>query len=111
MKSLQNWFQELKQSNIPVIVEGKKDKLALQDLGVKSIYTLSRKPIYAIAEEISSNSKECIILTDLDKKGKLLFSKLSHDLQRMGVKINNKFRNYLYKETKISNIECLNKFI
>ncbi len=111
MKSLQNWFQELKQSNIPVIVEGKKDKLALQDSGVKSIYTLSRKPIYAIAEEISSNSKECIILTDLDKKGKLLFSKLSHDLQRMGVKINNKFRNYLYKETKISNIECLNKFI
>ncbi|MBI2654995.1 toprim domain-containing protein [Candidatus Woesearchaeota archaeon] len=102
-------FQELvdkiKDSSILVIVEGKKDRAALNKIGISNIIELSKKPLYRIVEEVSGSNKECIILTDLDKKGKELYGKLNSDLQKHGVKINNSLRNFLFKNTKIRQIE------
>tara|TARA_Y100000310_G_scaffold159627_1_gene159295 strand:- start:55715 stop:56062 length:348 start_codon:yes stop_codon:yes gene_type:complete len=103
-------IQEIKESNKLVIVEGKKDKISLNKLGIKNIITLS-KPLYLIIEEISNNHKEAIILTDLDKQGKKLYGILRHNLQKRGVKIDNRFREFLFKNTKLSNIEGLNTYI
>lgn len=115
MEELKEEFQELvdkiKDSNISIIVEGKKDRISLEKLGLKNIIELSKKPLYQIVEEVSSVNNECIILTDLDKKGKELYGKLNNDLQKHGVKINNSFRNFLFKNTKIRQIEGLNSDI
>ncbi|MBW2965769.1 toprim domain-containing protein [Candidatus Woesearchaeota archaeon] len=92
-----------------VLVEGIKDKKALESLGIKNIITL-KKPLYKIIEDIIETKKECIILTDLDKKGKQLYSKLSSKLKQFGVKIDNRFREFLFK-TKLRQIEGINRYL
>ena len=111
MNKLNNEFSEhinkIKQSNQLIIVEGKKDRAALEKFGIKNIIELNKKPIFEIIENISDNNKNCIILTDLDRQGKELYGKLNSGLQQRGVKINNNFRNFLFKNTKLRQIEGL----
>jgi len=103
-------INKIRQSGILVIVEGKKDKAALEKFSIKNIMQLSKKPIFEIIEHISNNNKECIILTDLDKKGKELYGKLNSGLQQRGVKIDDSFRNFLFKNTKLRQIEGLETY-
>ena len=105
METIEDWIDELKNSNKTILVEGKKDQIALNNLGINNIITLKQKPIYKVVEEISENSKEVIILTDLDAEGRKLYSKLKYGLQKHGIKIDNKFREFLFKKIKISQIE------
>ena len=104
-------IDKIKDSNILVIVEGKKDRIALKKLGLSNITELSKKPLFQIVEEIANENKEIIILTDLDKKGKELYGKLSKDFQRYGVRINNELREFLFKNTKIRQIEGLTTYL
>ncbi len=92
------------------IVEGKKDKKALNSLGINNIITL-KKSLFETVEEISKKTNECVILTDLDKEGRKLYGKLRNDLQKHGVKIDNSFRNFLFRETKVRQIEALDKLV
>lgn len=103
-------LDELKESNILVIVEGPKDKRALEQFQIVNVMTLSKKPLYEVVEEVSKE-KECAILTDLDKKGKELFGKLNQGLQQRGVLVNNNLRNFLFKKTKLSHTEGLDTYI
>ena len=115
MKNLEKEFSEhinkIKQSKTIVIVEGKKDKKALQSFEIKNIIELNKRPLFEIIENISSNNKNCIILTDLDKQGKELYGKLNSGLQQLGVKIDNSFRNFLFKNTHLRQIEGLETYI
>ncbi|MBI2557883.1 toprim domain-containing protein [Candidatus Woesearchaeota archaeon] len=104
-------IEKIKSSNILIIVEGKKDKAALQKLGINNIKELSKKPLFQIIEEIAEHNDECIILTDLDREGKLLYSKLNSNLQKHGVKINNHFREFLFKHTKLRQIEGIYSYL
>lgn len=88
-----------------IIVEGKEDKLSLEKLGIRNIVTIN-KPLYKIVEE-AMEEEQVLILTDLDKKGKQLYSKLNHQLNQFGVKINNNFREFLFRKTKLRQIEGL----
>mgnify|MGYP001596002088 CR=1 FL=1 len=104
-------IEKIKNSNTLIIVEGKKDKIALQKLGLNNIIELSKKPIFQIVEDIANSNDECVILTDLDKEGKQLYSKLNSNLQKNGVKINNKFREFLFKHTKLRQIEGIDTYL
>jgi len=104
-KELKEFIEKLKESNKLVIVEGKKDRKALEQLGIKKIITLNKEPLFKIAENISKEHKDIIILTDLDKKGKQLYGKLNSSLQRLGLRVDNSFRNFLLKKTKLRQIE------
>lgn len=106
-----NLIDKIKNSNILVIVEGKKDRAALQKLGINNIIELNKKSLFQIVEDITNSNDECIILTDLDKKGKELYGKLNSDLQRRGLKVNNKFREFLFKHTKLRQIEGINTYL
>lgn len=108
---LLEWIETIKDSDKIVIVEGKEDKKALQKLGIMNIVQLNKKPLYKVVEELIEEGKEVIILTDLDKKGKQLYGKLNHDLCRFGVKVDNRFRNFLFKKTKLRQIEGLDSYI
>ena len=109
-KEFSEHIDKIRNSKSLVVVEGKKDKKALQDLGIKNIIELSKKPLFEIIESISINNKNCIILTDLDKKGKELYGKLNSGLQRYGVRVDNKFRKFLFRHTKVRQIEGLTRF-
>ena len=104
-------IEKLKQADNIIIVEGIKDKKALTQLGLKNIITLSKKPIFSIIEELSKKNKVIAILTDFDKKGKQLYGKLNSGLQRLGVKIDNRFREFLQKNTRVSHIEGLVSYL
>lgn len=88
-----------------VIVEGIKDKSALNNLGIDNIVTL-KGPLYEEIEKISKKTKQVILLVDLDKEGKKLYHTLKIGLESKGIKINDKFRNFLFK-TNLRNIEGL----
>ncbi len=103
-------IKNIRQSNILVIVEGKKDRKALERFGIKNVAELNKKPLFEIIENISSKSKNCIILTDLDRKGRELYGKLNSGLQQFGVKIDNNFRNFLFKNTKLRQIEGMETY-
>jgi 5S rRNA maturation endonuclease (ribonuclease M5) len=104
-------IEKLKNSDNIIIVEGIKDKRALDELGLKNIVTLSRKPLFSIIEDLASKNKTITILTDFDKKGKELFGKINSGLQRLGAKIDNSFREFLQKNTKLSHIEGLVSYL
>jgi len=95
--------------NKPIIVEGKKDKIALENLGCSNIIMLNgnKAGLFNIVEKLPENCKEAVILTDLDKKGKQLYHRIKKILTRNKIKIDDRFRLYLFKETKIRQIEGL----
>ena len=104
------FVEELNNSAIPAIVEGKKDKAALEELGIKQCLTLNKgEALYHVVESLTA--KEIAILTDLDKEGKALYGKLHEECTRRGIKINNHLRNFLLKETPLGTIEGLPAFL
>lgn len=108
-QELMEFLEELKLSDKPIIVEGNKDKNALQSFGINNIFVL-KKPLHEVIEEIAEKHKEVILLTDLDREGKQLYGKLNSGFQKYGVKVDNKFRNFLLKNTKLRQIEGLRRY-
>ena len=110
-EQIQEYIEELKRDPVIIIVEGNKDKKALERLGIDKDFILTlKKPFYKIVEEIQEFG-ECAILTDLDKKGKLYYEKFNSILPQRGVKINNRLRHFLFKKTKLRQIEGLHTFV
>ncbi len=103
---MQEFINLLKKPEAAIIVEGKKDQQALKEFDIPSIQ-LNNQPIYKVVESIEQ--KEVIILTDLDKAGRKLYSKLKHNLQKKGKRINDKPREFLFKNTRITYIESLKR--
>ena len=95
-----------KEKDTPIIVEGKKDQKALVELGFKRIIPLNGRSLYEVAESVST--KRVIILTDLDAKGKELYSYLAKSLGTRGVYVDNKFRELLFK-TELRTIASTNQ--
>ena len=81
---LREIFETLCERNkdIPVIVEGKRDALALRELGLQGeVLTLhSGQSIYDFCEEISEKFHRVIILLDWDEKGESLNKALCRHL-------------------------------
>ena len=105
--------QKMLDSNAAIIVEGKKDQAALEKLGIDSsyIFVLNKQPLFVVAERVASYCKTAVILTDLDAEGKKLYGKLNTLMQQLGVKVDNRFRNFLFKNTKLRQIEGMAGFI
>jgi len=115
MKRLENLKKQIKKSqNYLFIVEGKKDKYALEKLGLKNIFIIneSGKSIYEKIEELEekTNQRKICILTDFDKKGKKLYLLLKSELSKRKVKLDNSLRGALLK-SKVSHIEGLSSFL
>lgn len=97
-----------------VVVEGKKDRFALEELGFPMIFVLNEdgKSLYEKIEEIEgiAGRKRVCILTDFDKKGRQLYLLLKRELGAKRVKMDNSFRGVLLK-SHISHIEGLASFV
>ncbi len=83
LKALDRAIEEMRGK--PVIVEGKKDKQALENCGIKErILLINRKP-----EDLCrslSGEDEAIILTDFDERGEELAEVISELLRSYGVR-------------------------
>ena len=110
INQLIQFLEERSESNSLVIVEGYKDKKALAKFGITNVITL-KQPLYKVIEFVSDNYKKCIVLTDLDKEGKQLYSRISKKLRQRGIKVDDKLREFLFKETKFRQIEGIWRYV
>lgn len=94
-----------------IVVEGKKDKAALRRCGVTNKILTLKGPLYRMSEKIADESRDVVILTDLDPTGKKLFGTLSSQLQRLGVRLDHRFRKFLYSQTEIRQIEGIDTYM
>lgn len=111
IEDLHHYIEKIKDSGVFIIVEGVKDKDALRELGILNVFALNRMPLYKVVEIVAKKAQECMILTDLDSEGKKLYAKLNHDLQRHGVRVDNSFREFLFRHTSLRQIEGISKYI
>ena len=109
MNDLQEWIGELQQTGKLIVVEGKKDVLALQELGITHVRALNAQPIFSFADSLVE--KEVIILTDLDPAGRKLYRQLKKSLVNCGNKVDTAFREFLFRETSLREIEGLPKYL
>jgi 5S rRNA maturation endonuclease (ribonuclease M5) len=90
---LERVIEELDDSVDAVIVEGVRDKTALEELGItKEIVMCSSWPDTEFVDYLSSRYRRVTILTDYDRAGKSVNKRLIARLERAGVKVDNRYR-------------------
>jgi len=104
-------IRDIRESDVLIVVEGTKDKNALLSLGIANVFALNKMPLYKVVEIVAKKGKECMILTDLDSEGKKLYGTLNSGLSHHGVRVDNTFREFLFKETQLRQIEGLSRYI
>jgi 5S rRNA maturation endonuclease (ribonuclease M5) len=112
LESFINTIEELKESI--VIVEGKRDKKALENLGIHNTVPINGKPLIEIVQQIADmgkTGKDIIILTDFDREGRRIASKLELLLKKYGVHPNSRLRCCVmnFGWNKIEDLNCLAK--
>ena len=97
--------------SMPILVEGKRDKKALQELGFEGdiIVLNSGYTLADVADVISKKYRKIIILTDWDKKGSYLAGRIFNLLRDNDVICNLEYRRKLgfYLGPHISTVEEL----
>lgn len=104
------FLEKLKDTEKLIIVEGRKDKAALVNLGVTADILFVNMPLYKLAELVAKRTKKAVILTDLDSSGKKLYKELKTLLTANGVEVDNYFREYLFKNTELAHIEGIDSY-
>lgn len=90
LTSLIDRLSEEAAKGVPIIVEGKKDALTLQKLGITGriiCVKVSQKPLHDFLDE-ACQGLEVIILTDFDRRGAQLSRAITQYLQGKSVKPN-----------------------
>ncbi len=109
------WLRILEEceTGAAIIVEGKKDYLALRELKVKGhVITLNTMGYSRVLDFLErSNINRVIILTDFDKEGELEADKLGKLLKRSGIEVLDGLREELRKSLLISKIEELRNWV
>ena len=77
---------ERTQSGAVVVVEGKRDIIALKKLGITGhIETSTHQPLLVFAENLAKDATQIIILTDWDRRGDILADRITTYLQNIGI--------------------------
>lgn len=93
---------------LPTIVEGKRDTIALKKLGFTNIHEIDRA-LFVVVERVQ-DEPVVQVLTDYDRRGRDLYRKLTADLKKFNVVVDERLHNALRK-TKVSHIEGLDSYI
>ncbi len=114
-EAILNEIDTLKRYKNLVVVEGEHDRDALQKLGLERIFILNKtgvslfNRIDSLMEQLK-HKESCVILTDLDKKGKTYYKLIKKELDNRGLKSNRRLREILNR-FKVSHIEGLATFL
>jgi len=95
-------------SDFSLIVEGKRDKVALEKIGFNDIFTISGKQVEDFVFALPKD-KKYVILTDFDKKGELLNSKIIEIMSIYGHNFNNRLRICFKNSFGVTKVEELIK--
>ena len=105
---LKNWMDELRKASqeAVVLVEGKRDREALQNYGVRNVYTLEGKRFTDLPDLVEGFEK-VILLFDLDSHGERINKKVKSILSKQGYILIESFREEL-RSMGISYVEEIN---
>ena len=103
LEGLEKTLRELAADPRAVIVEGKRDRNALSELGIMNVVTLERLGL-RIAETLT---KDAIVLTDFDLKGRQVAARLRELLNGEGLEAEMGYRREIKRYSGISSIEEL----
>ncbi len=82
-----NLLESLEEGEQEVVVEGKRDRVALQKLGIRNRITLINQSPDRVAERVASHgASEAVVLTDFDRSGEELAQRICEALESYGVK-------------------------
>lgn len=93
-----------------ILVEGKRDKNSLRELGIKGrIELVTHHPLTEVCEKIAATGKEVVILTDWDRRGTILEKKISEHLEHYGIKVEHQLRKRILSlvQKDIKDVESL----
>lgn len=86
-------LEDFSSKGAAIVVEGRKDRRALRDLGIQGkIIFASHFPLFQLSEQIANDSREIIVMTDWDQEGEMLAKKISRYLTAFGRSPNLIFR-------------------
>ena len=107
-EELERVIQELDDFVDAIIVEGIRDKEALEELGItKEIVMCSSKPDTEFVDYLCGRHKKVTILTDYDRAGKEFNKKLSVRLERAGIKVENQYRGRIGRILGLRGMRCI----
>ncbi len=97
-----------------IIVEGRRDESALRSLGINGpVITASYRPALDLAEDVSRNYSQIIMLTDWDEKGEEMARNIEQHLRSVGshadMDIRSRLKRLVRKEIK--DVESLDFYV
>ena len=107
-------LRELSESGAIIVVEGRKDMESLRFLGINGeIKLASQQPLIEFTESLSKSGKKIVLLTDWDKKGRVVAGKIIKHLSAYGIMPNIDVRLRLrgLSKKRIKDIESLNNYV
>lgn len=117
LEQLEALIQELRQQSdegAAIIVEGKRDRRALRELGINGPVILgTQKALLELCEEVAREYSKVIVLTDWDEKGDKLARLMPEFLNNAGASVNTDLRQRIKSLVKkrIKDIESLNTHV
>ncbi len=111
MDCIKAWIRSIRMFSIEnpswaILVEGKRDKRALEMFGVQSVIELRARNYHDVADEISSRYRGVVVLTDFDPEGETIFKKLTRLFKTYGLKVDTSFRQKL-KDCNVRFVEAI----
>ena len=117
LELLEKIFEDLglKNLDLPVLVEGKRDKEALIELGLSGEILIinTGHTLMEMCEDLGQRYTEVILMLDWDRKGHQLTANIERNLILLGVKVDKSFMVRIFhlvsKETK--EVEALDRLM
>jgi len=114
LEELLNSLMDASSQGAAVIVEGRRDELALRSLGLRGpMIMASRRPALDLAEDAARRFRKIVMLTDWDAKGDEMALNIDMHLRSMGVQADLDIRNRLKKLVKkeIKDVQSLSLYM
>ena len=108
-KLLNRVLKELEESGKPILVEGKRDKAALERIGVKNRIFLINLTPDELCKRVSNVADEAVILTDFDEAGEKLGKRIEEALHSYNVLPNTEVRRKLRYLLGVYNFEDIGR--
>jgi len=112
LDKFKNWLNNLRKASQKeiVLVDCKSDKDELESFAVENVILLDKESPYKTLDYIAGSGKKCILLTDLNPRGRKLTQQLEAKFEDKGIKFNPRFRKLLFT-TKIRTISALGRYL
>jgi 5S rRNA maturation endonuclease (ribonuclease M5) len=114
MDKLLGELQDFVNQDSILVVEGKRDVIALKSLGFNGNFRLAtHHSLVNFSEDLAKTGKQIVILTDWDRRGNILADKLVQNLHALGINPDMRIRELIVflVQKEIKDIESLPGYV